>query len=127
MKDSDIQKVVESGKYDPKDHDAKLYKEVFDALNTDPGHDLPQNFAENVAHKAGFAKSPIFSIKDFGVLLGFVFAAIIISITTFIFYNTIPEINFLSFFWEFKWHLLFGIIVIMGIQLADKFLLEKNR
>ena len=125
MKDSDIQKAVESGQYDSKDHDAKFYKEVFDALSTDPAHNLPQNFAENLAYMAGFSKSPIFSWKDLGILAGFILSAIIISIATFIFYNTIPEISFLSFFWEFKWYLLFGISVIACIQFADKFLITK--
>ena len=123
--DKELQELIEKGQVDLSNQDSKLYKSVFDALVSEPDFSLKRGFAENVAVKAGFEKSSIFSFKDIGFVAGLIFGSIVISILTFFFYSTLPKFSFLSFFWEFRWFLLFGIFVLGAIQLADKLLIRK--
>ena len=125
--DKQLQELIEKGQVDLNNPDSRLYKSVFDALSSEPESSLKSGFAENVALKAGFGKASIFSLKDWGFLACLILGSFIISLLTFFFYNTLPEFSFLSFFWEFRWYLLFGIVLIGGIQLADKLLVHKKQ
>lgn len=124
--DEIIQEEIEKGVYDINDVDYRAYRLVFNGVSRKPAVSLSPGFTSNVIKKIQQLREERSLRNDFmwlGIgLCAFIIATIIsISMTSFKF-----DFGALGFINSYGGLLIFGLVLIMGLQWLDKKLLVSN-
>ena len=105
---------------------SEAFKILMQGLESSSDIPLSENFAESVADKIGLERKPFFS-TDLGLVLITLFGSLLVGVMALVVFDSISGLSFLTFFWEIKYLLIFGIGAITAIQLADRWLLKSFR
>ncbi|MTI39181.1 hypothetical protein [Fulvivirga lutimaris] len=117
LSEKEIQDILESGSAQSLDKDTKLYKEVFDALSTEPEYKLSPQFAANIIStveaKADKTERVIYVIGVLGLVVSF-----FLTIALIVVFGGESMLRYIP-------HLLIGSGVIILAQYFDR-LIPKN-
>lgn len=130
--EKELQQKIADGVSTPDTADAKAYRAVFNALKKDPGFQLPESFAVRVAALALQASG----VKETGRekwwfasgIIAFL-GACIFAITQIDFskFKFAPGVGVFTFVSNNAGLLIFGLVFIIGLHLAEKKLLGSSK
>lgn len=123
--DEELQRKIESGLPDEGSVDARAYREVFNALSTEPKSSIAPNFADKVVSRV-VAKNQKSEARDyfwlgFGLvflLIGFVVALLVV--------GPVLNFGFLKDMSGYAGLFAFGAGIIIAFNWLDKRILQKN-
>lgn len=107
--------------------DQKIDRLLKECLNEDFDIRIPADFADNVIEKIEKRKSIREALlrhlmMSIGLLVIFAFAAAIL-----FYFQTDQATTLLGYVLQFKYPIIFGLLLFIGIQLADSFLLSRTK
>jgi hypothetical protein len=125
--DKELQEKIEAGFSDPaSDVDARLYQQIFSALEKEPGYTLPASFAESIIHKIQHEQTRSAKREYFWLCAG-IFLLVIVMIVAIVFTGFKISAGFLSGISAYKGLFVFGAIFVVFLHWLDrKFIRAKS-
>ncbi|MEO1054327.1 MAG: hypothetical protein AAFX87_27060 [Bacteroidota bacterium] len=125
LSDKEIQDKLDAGeKLAANQSEGRLYKEVYNHLNKMPEFELSPSFADSVVGKVEELQTSKRRSKDNLFLILSTAGIFLVSIILMVILGVQMKWNSLSYLWENKLMVLFGIVVIVAIQFADRSLVR---
>ena len=125
--EEEIQRNLEQGKTPKGDGlDVKAYQEIFRALQKDPRHDLPSDFASRVAARVVARHQSRISRDYFWFGAGMLFL-VIAFLATVLFTGFRFDFGFLNVMADYKGLVIFGIAFIVLLNWLDKRLVKEKQ
>ena len=128
LSEEEIQKLLESGAA-PRDTnesaDLQMYRQVFEALDTAPAYELPDDFSE---HMVNIVSKHIIARQNFRfylLLSAISLLAVSLSFSVIAYVNLPFMVKFFSYLWDVKWIILCVFIFFTLIQVGDQLLKKR--
>jgi hypothetical protein len=130
LTDEELQKLLESKSFSHAsldvNEDAKLYELVFEELSKEPDYVLPEGFSYTVTEKIWQQHRRKSLITPNAVLFASILAALLISAGTILYINAAMLVDVLTVLIQFKWIILFSLMVLILIEIGDRFLIRRR-
>ena len=124
--EEEMQRNVESGMTpDRDDLDARAYREVFRALQKDPGYRVPPGFAEKVLHRVTMKQEKALMRDYYWFFAGILFV-LSSAVVTLVIIDVRLDFGFLNVMSEYRGLAVFAIIFIAFINWLDKRLVRQK-
>ena len=124
--EEEMQRNVEAGTSPGRDDlDARAYREVFRALQKDPGYGVPPGFAETVLHRVS-AKQEKALMRDYLWFFAGILFVLSSAVVTLVITEVRLDFGFLNVMPQYRGLAVFAIIFILFINWLDKRLVRQK-
>lgn len=124
--EEELQNNIERGHHgDGEEMDAKVYRQVFDALKKDPGYSLPPRFAEKVIAKIA-ARQKKEQLRDYFWFAAGLFLFLVAAVVTLVVTGFRLDFGFLQTMADYKGLALFGLLFVVFLNWLDKRLVRQK-
>lgn len=123
--EEELQNNIERGLPAGDELDSKAYREVFRALEKDPGHALQSRFAENVVARI-VARQKKEQSRDYLLFFSGLFVLLVAAVATIIVTGFRLDFGFLRSMADYKGLAVFGVLFIGFLNWLDKRLIREK-
>lgn len=123
ISDEEIQKLVESGNPLPEAGalaEYQTYQQIFKALKTEPGFDLPDDFSNRLVGIIGKKEMYRQNLQFYFLLTSVSALALFLGIAAVAFMNKPLVTELLNFIWKERWITLCCITLFLSVQISDQ-------